>query len=600
MAGTVTDFDAIHPKDHLASLISNKFMEWESRRSEWANQKKELRNYLFAVDTRTTSNNQLPWKNSTTMPKLTQIRDNLHANYMAALFPNSEWLSWEGESEEDETNEKRRVIEAYMRTKLRQDKAEVQVSKVLLDYIDYGNCFATAEWADDSIETDGEEPVRGYVGPRIVRISPLDIVFNPVGASFERTPKIIRSIKNLGELVKELQGFPEDSPEGTLLRTALDRSISCRQLVGSASQGDTFKADGFQMDGFSSIKEYYGTDYVEILTYYGDIYDINSNTLLENHVISIIDRRYVVEKRLNPNWTTSAGIFHAGWRTRPDNLYAMGPLDNLVGMQYRIDHLENLKADVFDLVALPILKIRGVTEDFEYAPNARIYVGDDGDVTFMNPPHEALNADSQIEELARRMEEMAGAPKEAMGIRSPGEKTKFEVQTLDNASSRIFMHKIRHFEVVFFEPLLNYMLQLARRNMSATDVTRTLDSDLDAVIFQTINKDDITANGVLRPRGASHFAQRANTLQNLTNILNSAVGQDPAVNVHLSGKKIAQLVEDLADLDKHKIYGENVRVIEQAETQQLMAQAGEQSEVAAATPPGIMEGDPSAPVNGMV
>ena len=48
----------------------------------------------------------------------------------------------------------------------------------------------------------------------------------------------------------------------------------------------------------------------------------------------------------------------AGWRPRPDNLYAMGPLDNLVGMQYRIDHLENLKSDVFDQIAYPILKIR--------------------------------------------------------------------------------------------------------------------------------------------------------------------------------------------------------------------------------------------------
>jgi hypothetical protein len=33
------------------------------------------------------------------------------------------------------------------------------------------------------------------------------------------------------------------------------------------------------------------------------------------------------------------------------------------------------------------------------------------------------------------MEEMAGAPKEAMGFRSPGEKTKYEVQRLESAAS---------------------------------------------------------------------------------------------------------------------------------------------------------------------
>ena len=55
----------------------------------------------------------------------------------------------------------------------------------------------------------------------------------------------------------------------------------------------------------------------------------------------------------------------------------MGPLDNLVGMQYRIDHLENLKADVFDQIAYPIIKIRGDVEDFDFEPAARIYMGEE-------------------------------------------------------------------------------------------------------------------------------------------------------------------------------------------------------------------------------
>jgi hypothetical protein len=84
-----------------------------------------------------------------------------------------------------------------------------------------------------------------------------------------------------------------------------------------------------------------------------------------------------------PSWLGTAPIFHAGWRSRPDNLYAMGPLDNLVGMQYRIDHLENLKADVFDQIALPMLKIRGDVEDFEYMPAGRVYIGEEGDVVPM-------------------------------------------------------------------------------------------------------------------------------------------------------------------------------------------------------------------------
>lgn len=596
MAGTVLDLDELIPKDALANQISNQYMEWESLRNQWAAQKMELRNYIFATDTTTTTNKSLPWKNSTTVPKLTQIRDNLHANYMAALFPNAEWLTWEGDTENDEALAKREAIESYMRTKLIQDKSETTISRLLLDYIDYGNCFATVEWADDSVPIENtSDTQRGYVGPRIVRVSPMDIVFNPLAASFDRSPKIVRSIKTLGELVREAQDMPPDSPQAELLSAALDKSIAGRKMVQASSQGDSFKSNGFQMDGFSSLQHYYGSDYVEVLTFYGTIYDIDGEQLLDNYIVSVIDRRYVVEKRQNPNWSSSSGFFHAGWRQRPDNLYSMGPLDNLVGMQYRIDHLENLKADVFDMVAHPVLKITGHVEDFEYAPGARILVGEDGDVEFMHPDVTALNADTQIRELEDRMEMLAGAPREAMGIRTPGEKTKFEVQVLDNAASRIFLNKIRHFELTFFEPLLNYALQLARRNMSAADVARTLDSEIDAIVFATVNKDDIAANGVLRPKGASNFAHRANMLQNIANLANSGIGQDPSVNVHWSGKKMAKLIEELAELDRFKIYSPNIRVLEQMETQQIAASAGEQAEIASATPPGILEGDPATP-----
>src|SRR6185295_19098110 len=217
------------------------------------------------------------------------------------------------------------------------------------------------------------------------------------------------------------------------------------------------------------------------------------------------------------------------------------------------DHLENLKADVFDMIAFPMQKVKGYVQDYLYEPGGRIYTGDDGDVEFLKPDTTALNADMQIAALEVKMEELAGAPKEAMGIRSPGEKTKFEVQVLDNAASRIFLNKIKHFELIFFEPLLNHALMIARQNMSGNDVVRTLDSDIDATIFSTVTKEDITADGILHPEGASHFADRANKLQNLVTMANSAVAQDNGVKVHLSGKKIARLLEELVDLEDYKI-----------------------------------------------
>lgn len=595
MAGKVLDLDSLVHYDSLAEQIGSSYQEWEGYRSSWLNQKEELRNYLFATDTRTTTNSQLPWKNSTTVPKLTQIRDNLHANYMSALFPTRNWLIWEGDTPEEETSDKKEVIQGYVRTKLSQDRAEVTLSRLLLDFIDYGNCFATVKWVDETDEDENGLPIRGYVGPRIVRIPPTDIIFNPIVSRFEDSPKIIRDVYTIGELKKMADAKPVGSDEHKMFNYALDRSIALRSAATGATRGQRVKSNGLQMDGFGSLENYYRSNYVEVLTFYGDIYDTETDELMTNSVISIIDRRFVISKDKNPNWINSSGIFHAAWRTRPDNLYGMGPLDNLVGMQYRIDHLENLKADVFDLIAHPVIKVVGEVKDFDYEPGARIHVGEDGDVGFLQPDATALNADLQIRELERRMEEMAGAPREAMGIRSPGEKTKYEVQVLDNAASRIFLNKIKHFEIVFLEPLLNFMLQLSRRTLSQNDMARVFDSSLDATIFTTVTPDDLAASGVLRPRGASHFAEKANQLQNLTNLLNSAVGQDEAVKVHLSGKRIAQLVERLIDLDQNEIYSEFVRLMEQTEAQQLLNNAQDASAAEQMEPPGVIPGDTARP-----
>src|SRR6478736_6630812 len=97
-----------------AAYISQLWLTWNTQRRPKIDEWKEVRNYVFATDTSTTTNNQLPWKNSTTIPKLCQIRDNLHSNYISALFPNDDWLRWEAYTQNDATKQKRLAIEAYM------------------------------------------------------------------------------------------------------------------------------------------------------------------------------------------------------------------------------------------------------------------------------------------------------------------------------------------------------------------------------------------------------------------------------------------------------------------------------------------------------
>lgn len=560
------ELDQIINKDTLAADIATKYAEWKMQRSTWEGEKAEIRNYVFATDTTKTTNSKLPWKNKTTIPKLCQIRDNLHANYMAALFPNDNWLIWEAESEDGADKNKARTITEYMRNKTRQQQFRQVVSQLVLDYIDFGNSIGDVEYVKE-VHTDvsGEEIV-GYIGPRIMRVSALDLVFPITGASFDAVPKITRSILSLGDLANQI----ETRPEMKYRQEAFDKALRMRQSLSSYNADDLRKYAGLKIDGFGDAAAYIGSNLVEILEFEGDYFDLKTGTLYRGHTITIMDGCYVLRNEPMASWFGKSYKKHVGWRQRPDNILAMGPLDNLVGMQYRIDHLENLKADVFDLIAHPPMKVKGIVEDFVYAPGQRIFMDMDGDVEMMSPNVAALNANFEIQILEQKMEMYAGAPREAMGIRSPGEKTAYEVQTLQNAAGRIFQDKVTYFEENLLEPLLNCMLECARRNIDGADKIRVIDEDYGSVEFMAITKEDLTAKGKLRPVGARHFAARAQLAQNLMAGINSAAGRDPSVMAHVSGKELAKIIfEEITDLPPGSIVRDNVRVMEQVETARL-------------------------------
>ena len=574
MASKVAEIAEAFVQDGPAGWIGNLWDQWNNQRAEKVAEWLELRNFVFATDTSTTTNASLPWKNSTTIPKLCQIRDNLHSNYKSALFPNDEWLTWKGYSQSDSVLEKASAIESYMKNKNRQSGDQVEISKLLYDYIDYGNAFAMPTFESRYKELSNGQKVPDYVGPKVVRISPLDIVFNPIASSFRESPKIVRYIRTIGDLRR----MAMDNPEQSFWEDALKNREQWRERMGSYTKEDFNKAVAYSVDGFGSLYEYLQSNYVEILVFYGDYHDVETGELRTNQQITVVDRCFTADERDIESWFGHAPIYHVGWRFRPDNLWAMGPLDNLVGMQYRIDHLENLKADAQDLIVHPPLKIIGEVEEFEWRPGAEIHIDENGDVAEVSSSMNGiLSASNEIQMLEDRMEAYAGAPREAMGIRTPGEKTAFEVQQLQNAAGRIFQEKITNFEVSLLEPLLNAMLETARRNMEGVDVISVMNNDIGVETFRQVTKEDITANGLLRPIGARHFAKQANDLQNLIGVFSSPLAQ--FIAPHTSAKELTRVINDVLHLDGYEIFRTNIAIEEQAETQMAMNQASEDMEL---------------------
>ena len=575
--------------DVVGLNIANKFTMWEVLRNNHVTKWREITEYVFAVDTTTTPNSKLPWSNKTTIPKLCQIRDNLHANYVASLFPKSKWLEWEGDDEDSNTPAKREAIEQYMTWVNDRNQFYDTISRLVYDFIDYGNVFCMPEWVDGTNTTPDKTQV-GYVGPQVRRISPLDIVFNPIAPSFEESPKIIRSMLSMGEVKQLLEAESADGDEKEIAQEIFKYMQDLRHNLSNYSYTVTAKDRVFQIAGFTSYQAYLESNEVEVLTFYGDMWDEETNTLLKNQVIKVVDRHKVIYNKPNQTFFGYAPIYHCGWRLRPDNLWAMGPLDNLVGMQYRIDHLENMKSDCFDLIAYPPLKVKGYVEDFKWAPMEKIIVGDDSDVELMSPDVQVLQCDNQIALLENKMEEMAGSPKEAMGFRTPGEKTAYEVSRMENAASRIFQNKIGYFERQLVENIENAMLEMARRNMTKQTI-RVFDSEFNFSGFRDLTAYDITGNGRIRPMAARHFAEKAQIVQNLNQFLSSSAGRDPMVSVHFSGKKLAEAWEKLLDIEGYGLMAPYIRIYEQAEMQKEQQAAQQNVASQAATPTGFLPGD---------
>jgi hypothetical protein len=375
-----------------------------------------------------------------------------------------------------------------------------------------------------------------------------------------------------GELTQRAEQNPEDS---TWIREELQRSKDLRASAanGSYTKDDFNKLTTYQVEGFGNLYEYLESGSVEVIEIEGDVFDQDTGEYMEDVIITVIDRSRVVRKQVNPSWLGKGYMKHVGWRNRPDSLIGMGPLDNLIGMQYRIDHLENAKADAVDQNIYPPVKIKGNVEQFSWMPGAEIYMDADGDVEPMRPDLTALNIDNEIMYLSNLMEEFAGAPKQAMGIRTPGEKTAFEVQQLQNAAGRIFQEKIKNFEINLLEPIMNGFLELARRNLEGSDLVRTMDDDLGVEAFLSVTKEDITAAGKLRPIGARHFAAQAQLMQSLVALSNTPIWQQ--IQPDVSRKKLGKLVEDVLNLERFDLIEDNVAIFEQAETERLVGQVQE-------------------------
>lgn len=567
--GNTVDLRQVTNDDQLAREIATLWINWDTSRTDAKARWKETTSYVYATSTRDTTNEGVGgqdgagWSHSTHLPKITQIYDNLAANYMAALMPHDDVVQFLGFSQDAVIKEQREKVEAYIKTKHRLSKFRTTLYQIINDLLLYGNCFAQVYYVNESSTIAGI-PEMAYSGPKVRVISPYDIVFNPFATSFERSPKIVRSVKTLGEIIRDV----EENPDGKYYAKGIKKWVKMRKAVASMETADIDKYVNVGVDGFGTATSYFQSGNVEVLELYGDIFDQEKGELLKNHVVTVVDRKYVIRKEPIGTWSGFPPIFHCGWRLRSNNLWAMGPLDNLIGAQYLINHLENSRADAFDQMLFPTRVITGdVQEEGVQAgmPGGiyRIPTGE-GSVTNLSPDTTVLQADMQISVKMAQMEEFVGSPKEVAGFRSPGEKTAFEVNSMLQSAGRIFQHRLNYFEEEFLERVYNAELEAAKVNLNKADLIRVYDSDDDVVLFEEIIPEDLNIFGKLIPTGARGYIRKQQLAQNLMS-LQQAIQQDQMLATHFPSVKLADAWVELLDIRDLGIMEPWGRIREQSE-----------------------------------
>lgn len=542
-----TDYSS--PKS-VASTISGMWDSYNSDRADAMALWKEVDAYRFATDTK-----KLPggdnFDHTTHIPVTHMVDEKLGAILNATAFPHEDWLGWKPLDRDANNIQKRKNVLAYLRKLHAQIKFTRTGKKAIDDLKAYGNTFLQTAYVYDL-----DEEGKGYVGPKTFRISPYNIVFDPTAPTFDDSFKIVLQRMTVGEFALFCENHP-DHVDGDVVKQVLERRIGSRNAGVS---NDYYKDGQFGGQGYGTIASYYRSGFVDVLWFYGSVFDEPTMKVHRNRCIAVVDYDRVLLDKHQPN----SYIRKGSWKERPDNLWAQSPLEVIIGLNYMINHRENAKNDAIDKMIYPDQLYIGDVEILhdEVTGRREIWAPLQGGAQDITPDASTLSFNTEIDRLEQTVMEATGLPSDILGFRSPGEKTAFEVQNLTEGAFRGFIDHVAQFEQDCLEKVVRDQIEIASQHYSEA-IKVMGETDMGNTIELTVTKDDLDANAALIPQGARRFTRM---LQQLAG-LQSMSQYQPIVAAHVNTFNFAKAIEELSGLDDFQIVSKFAAMDEQAEMQ---------------------------------
>lgn len=568
-AETVT-FRQYNDPEQTASDIMYLFHEWNSFKEKQMELWSEIDKYIHATDN---SDFNSDFDHNTFIPVVSEIHEDLQAILYSTIFPHNDWLGWQPFDMAATTKEKRKAVLSYIKHIHGMNGFKHTIRKVIDDFTRYGNSFVQVVHENEVQENEDGTSSVGYIGPSVRRISPYDIVFNPTASSFEKTPKLVKAMKSIGGFVEWTnrlrdRGIP-------INEEAVQKALEVRRGNSQSDTNTTHKNAQYQ-GGFNSIESYYIDGYIELLWFYGDVYDEETEQVYRNRLIVTVDGSNVLFNTEEKN----PCIFKATWKSRPDNLWGQGALDNIIGMNYMVNHRENAKNDAIDRFIYPDRLYAGDIEEIfdENTNQVKYLTTEGGQVTDITPDTTVLSYDTQIEMHEQRCRRAARLPQQLAGFRTPGEKTATEVQTLHDGAFRGFINKAEQFEQELLESAVKAEILIAKENYS--DVIRILAEDEDKLFsWVEVTEEDLKSNGKLVPFGSRRFSRMIQQQIGLQQI--AATPLMELMRPHMNSWALSETFSYVHGFDEFDIFAKFAAIEEQVEQQEFTNLA--QQELAAST-----------------
>ena len=568
---TISFRDWANP-DTKASHVAFKYSEWQSYKNSAMERWKETEAYIYATDTSTIPGGNV-FDHTTHIPLVHELREELISIMYGTILPNDDFLGWQAFDKDANTVLKRNKALAFIKNRHALNGFRKVIDKLITDVIDYGICFVQVQYVDKSTYSSTDKTVKsGYAGPILRRFSPYDFVMDPTADSFESTTKIVRTLISLGEFISLAEQHNWDKE---VVQSIIDK----RGTYGTVDFTDNKKNMQYTPDGFTNIEAYYQSGMVEVLYFYGDVFDEYESKVHPNRCAVVVDRC----RTLSDTECLDPMIYSASWKPKQDNLWAQGALDQVIGMNFQINHRENALSTSIDRFIFPDrVQVGDVEISYDESTGRTDYLAPEGGgVQDLAPDASVLSYDNQIEKLTMKARMAVGLPGSLQGFRSPGEKTAFEVQSLADGAFRSFIHKAERFEMDVLEPAINAELKIGRDNIASVIQVQAVTAD-GLPTFMDITQEDLTSNGKLVPWGARRFALQNKQLSMITTLANSNLGN--LIGKHMNTMHLAKVVENLGGLGEFEMFQPFAAIEEEFEQQQLINTAQQMNEQNLARP----------------